>query len=110
MALSEFLQKKIDDRKKYNEMIFHTTQFTAVEEKYPGTKQTIQDYIGDSDYLRFGQAVCNTICDDYRSESPREFTQFFMDKIFHDLKMDPFYEEPVETYNRLIRESENTLV
>lgn len=110
MALSEALQKKINSRKKYNDLILYTTQFTEVEKKYPGTRKMIQEYIGDSEFMRFGQAVCNTVCSDYRNEKVSNFTYFFMNRIFSDIKMDPFYEEPYDTYIRLITELKNTPV
>lgn len=52
---------------------------------------------------RFGQIICNYVCPDYRCEDPTIETKTFMNAIFPE-NPDPFYEESVETYNRLKRE------
>ena len=103
------VKEKIDSRSKYNEMIFHTVQFIEMESHYSGTESIIRKKLEKNKNLRFGQVVCNTVCSDYRDEKVSEFTKNVMMWLFHDLKMDPFYEEPVDTYNRLCSEAEKTL-
>lgn len=51
---------------------------------------------------RFGQIICNYIFPDYRDIDPSVETKAFMNAIFPN-NPDPFYEESVETYNRLKR-------
>lgn len=51
------------------------------------------------EHQRFGQIICNYVCSDYRYE-PNEVTKDIMNKWF-DIDFDPFFEESVETLERL---------
>lgn len=62
----------------------------------------IQECINKYPQQRFGQIICNYICPDYRDSEPSIETKAFMNAIFPE-NPDPFYEESVETYNRLRR-------
>lgn len=62
----------------------------------------IQEHIDEYPQQRFGQIICNYIFPDYRDSDPSVETKAFMNAIFPN-DPDPFYEESVETYNRLKR-------
>lgn len=47
---------------------------------------------------RFGQLICNYVCNDYTSLEPSNFTKFLMSELF--ITSDPFFEESSETLER----------
>ncbi len=49
---------------------------------------------------RFGQILCNYICNDYKTDMS-VFTEMLFGWLFPNID-DPFFEESKETYNRLI--------
>ena len=71
-----------------------------IEQKYPGTVDKISECIETYKQQRFGQIVCNYIAPDYRW-SPCRQSQDVMHVLFHELDMDPFFEESEDTMKRL---------
>ena len=75
-----------------------------VKEHYPEYDEniysTIYYLIEKYIHQRFGQIICNYICPDYRDRDVSTVTQNIM-KDWFDIDYDPFFEESVDTLNRL---------
>lgn len=70
--------------------------------KYSIYDSSLQELINTYPEQRFGQIFCNYICPDYRSETPTDKTKIWLMTDLFPKDMDFFYEEPWETFNRLL--------
>ena len=74
---------------------------SILEQKYPEYSNLypiITTYITNYSDWRFGQIICNRIVPNYREEDSKLMRDWF------NISFDPFYEESVETLDRLKNE------
>lgn len=65
---------------------------------------TLEELIEKWPNQRFGQIICNYACPDYREAEVNSTTKLVMGVLFKNFKYDPFYEESIETLERLQKE------
>lgn len=95
----------MSERQKNNILILDfivSKELLGPEFKDSEVYKNISELIDQLPQWRFGQIVCNCICGDYREDEISEFTSNLMEKIFK-IKYDPFFEESVDTYTRLLK-------
>ena len=90
----------ISRRQEFNKMILVSiAKDSFVESHYSDFERFIEQYPDQ----RFAQIVCNYICPSYRDQEPDPTEKDFMARLFPG-NSDPFYEESIETLNRLMGE------
>lgn len=106
----ENLKKNITKRQEFNRQILMTLKYDEFFNHLLDHHNIVIDFfeqVGEKieacPQLRFGQIITNDIFWDYRDADPSHVTVHCMDYLFGDCYCDPFYEEPNETYKRLIR-------
>lgn len=92
--------KEIMQRQQANQQITELIKDDSfIKKNLDFLKQMIIQYPNQ----RFGQIICNYICPSYRNIEPDPEEMACMNRLFPG-NPDPFYEESVETLNRLMKE------
>lgn len=93
-------KEMIEKRQWANERILEVLKDDPwIKENFDFVKRMIKQYPDQ----RFGQIICNYICPSYRDYNPIQEEIDCMARLFPG-GYDPFYEESVETLNRLMGE------
>lgn len=108
--MNEFDKKRIEYNKKVINLLKNLNLGHIPE--FKNMIIVIRRLIEQYPHMRFGQIVCNFICPNYtdESEEQNEHEKMFMNYVFGDCEIDPFYEEPWDTLKRLSETSKSKIM